>query len=72
MTSYQMALKLHKLPYENGDDLDFEQITVLDQIVCTRRQLNFEMHRNNTSKFGLNTTTNKLNYCGNVLYTVIM
>ena len=57
---YQMALKLHKLVNENEEDLNFEQITVLDQIICTRRQLNFEIHRTNACKIGLNTTANKL------------
>ena len=57
---YQMALKLHKLLNENTDDLDFEQITVIDQLVCTKRQLNFELLQNFRSKIGSNTTANKL------------
>ena len=60
ITTYQLSLKLHKLVNENISDLDFEQITVFDQMVCTRRQLNFEIHRNNKSKIGLNCTANKL------------
>ena len=57
---YQMALKLHKLLNENTDDLNFEQITVLDQSVRTKRQVHFEVYRNCSSKIGINTTANKL------------
>ena len=60
ITSYQIALKLHKLLNENVDDLDFKQITVLDQMVCSRRQLHFEFYSTNISKIGRNTTANKL------------
>ena len=60
ITFYQMALKLHKLVNENLDDLNLEQITVMDQMICSRRQINFEIHRNNTGKIGINTTANKL------------
>ena len=60
ITLYQMALRLHKLVNENLVDLTFEQITVMDQMICTRRQINFEIHRNNTGKIGMNTTANKL------------
>ena len=31
----------------------------LEQIVCTRRQLNFETFKNNAYKIGMNTTGNK-------------
>jgi hypothetical protein len=60
ITLYQMALRLHKLVNENLIGLTFEQITVMDQIICSRRQINFENHRNNTGKIGMNTTANKL------------
>jgi hypothetical protein len=60
ITFYQMALRLHKLVNENLIDLSFEQITVMDQMICSRRQISFEIHRNNTGKIGMNTTANKL------------
>jgi hypothetical protein len=55
-----MALRLHKLVNENLLDLTFEQVTVMDQIICSRRQINFKIHRNNTGKIVMNTTANKL------------
>ena len=59
ITSYQIALKLHKL-MSDLDDISFEQYTVLDGIVCSRRQLTFETYRNNRNKIGMKTTINKL------------
>jgi hypothetical protein len=50
ITLYQMALRLHKIVNENLIDLTFEQITVKDQMICSRRQINFEIHRNNDGK----------------------
>ena len=42
---YQLDIKLFKTLNEQGYDLRFEQVTVLDQIVCTRRQLTFKIYR---------------------------
>ena len=56
----QMALNLHKILSVNDTDLNFETISVMDQIVFTRRQITFKILRNNNSKIGLNTTANKL------------
>ena len=60
ITLYQMSLKLHKLLNEHENQLSFELITIMDQIVCTGRQLNFQIMRNFRTKIGLNTTANKL------------
>ena len=35
-------------------------VTVLDQVICTRRQLVFEIFKSNNYKIEMNTTTNKL------------
>ena len=59
---YQLALNLHKTLNQDPSDLNFEVITVLDQLVCTRRQLKFKIFRNSNSKIGFNTTANKLFY----------
>ena len=59
ITLYQSSLKLHKTLNENLEDLTFEQITVLYQMVCTSRQVNFQVCRTNCFKIGLNTTANK-------------
>ena len=57
---YHLSLKLHKLLNGRENMLSFELVTVMDQMVCTRRQLNFKIMRNFNTKIGLNTTANKL------------
>ena len=55
---YQLSLSLHKLYNVNSCLLDFETVTVIDQMILTSRQINFQILRNNTRKIGLNTTAN--------------
>ena len=43
----------------NEDDCTSEKIRILDRIVCTRRQLNFEIIKDNKGKIGMNSTVNK-------------
>ena len=62
---YQISLKLHKLLSTIDNNLAFEQITVLHQLVCTSRQINYRILRNNNSKIGMNTTANKLYHVNN-------
>ena len=57
MTSYQASLNLHKIL--NEDDCTSEKVRILDRIVCTRRQLNFEIIKDNKGKIGMNSTVNK-------------
>ena len=45
----------------------FEKITVLDQIICTRRQITFQIFKNNSLKIGMNTTANKLYQLSNLI-----
>ena len=59
---YQQALQLHKTINHVDFPQSFEYITVVDQTICTSRQLRFQIFKNNRSKIGLNTTANKL-YC---------
>ena len=56
---YQCSLKLYKTLNDNLKDLNFEQVTVFDQMRCSTRQINFEIERNNNYKIGMNTTSNK-------------
>ena len=56
---YQLAISLHKTLSNCEGDLDFETITLLDQLVCTGRQINFQIHRQCNVKIGFNTTANK-------------
>ena len=57
---YQMALKVHKLLNDHDDVLSFEHLTVMDHIICTRWQINFQILRSFNSKIGMNTYANKL------------
>ena len=48
--SYQLSLQLHKSLSEMYDLCTTEHTSILNNIVCTSRQLNFEILRNNRSK----------------------
>ena len=52
--------------HDNG--LTFEQVTVIEQIICTSRQLDFQILWDNKSKIGLNTTANKLYHVNNLTF----
>ena len=62
---YQLGLNLHKTFNLDECELSFETITVLDQLICTRRQVLFQIFRNSNCKIGFNTTANKLFYLNN-------
>ena len=57
--SYQIALQLHKTVNACYNSITTENICVFEQTVFTRRQLTFEIYRNNNSKIGMNTQANK-------------
>ena len=67
ISHYQLSLKLHKLLNEHDNWLSFEHVTVMDQIVCTGRQTNFQIMRKFNTKIGLNTTANKLYPLNNLI-----
>ena len=54
---FQSALQLHKV--WNRDTLNFESVSMIDQITLTSRQTLFIIFRNNTTRIGMNTTANK-------------
>ena len=60
--NYQIALKLHKFLNKHENVLSFEHVTVMDQIICTSRQLSFQIFKNCNTKIGMNTTANKLHH----------
>ena len=60
ITLYQIAIKLHKSLSEIDNEITFETNTILQRIVCTSRQINFEIFRDNKNKIGMITTSNKL------------
>ena len=64
---YQMSLSLFKIINNNDEDLSFETITVLNQIVCSRRQIKFKIFRDFNTKIGLNTTANKLYHLNDLI-----
>ena len=64
---YQIALRLHKLVNDHSNVLSFEHVTVMDQIICTRRQIKFQILRKFNHKIGLNTTANKFYHLNNLI-----
>ena len=56
---YQIGLSLHKVLNNTDGDLSFDQVMVMDQIVCTSRQLRFQILRKFNSKIGMNVPANK-------------
>ena len=62
---YQQFIWLYRILNFDGPEPSFETITVLDQLICTTRQLNFQIIKNNHRKIGLNTTANKLYHLNN-------
>ena len=57
---YQQAINLHKIINQPNFRNCFEHVTIVDQTVCTSRQLTFKVFRNNSLKIGMNMTANKL------------
>ena len=63
---YQISLNLHKvLNFEYHPT--HEQTTVLEQMLCGRRQLKFEIARDFNGKIGMNTTANKFYYISKLI-----
>ena len=53
-------------PFHNSNcPVNNELATVLDQMICGRRQLRFEIYRDFRGKIGMNTTANKLFFISN-------
>ena len=64
---YQLAISLHNQMNFNDGELSLETISILDQIICLRRQSKFQIYRNNALKIGLNTTSNKLSHLNTLI-----
>ena len=62
---YNQSLQLHKTVNHQDFPGTFEDVTIVDQIICTGRQLKFRIYRNNHLKIGLNTSANKLHCLSN-------
>ena len=59
IASYQLSLLLHKSISELNETCTTEHALLLNNIVCTGRQINFEIIRNNKCKIGMNKLSNK-------------
>ena len=57
--SYQTSLHLYKTMDELYENCTTEHVSLLNNIICTGRQLKFEVVRSNKSKIGMNTLSNK-------------
>ena len=63
----KVSLKLYRTLNEHENDLTFEHITLMDQIICTRRQLRFQVFKKCNLKIGMNTTANKFSHLNNLI-----
>ena len=57
--SYQTSLQLHKTINGIYDHCSSEHAALLSNVICTKRQLKFEIIRSNRSKIGRNTISNR-------------
>ena len=57
--SYQAAIHLHKVTNEMFETCSTEHALLLNNIICPRRQLKFEMFRSNHNNIGMNALSNK-------------
>ena len=55
---YQISINLHKV-INSDKSLSFEQVTILNQIICGRRQIKFEIMREFNGKIGMHMMANK-------------
>ena len=59
---YQIALSLHRLLNSMDEELSLDQVMVMDQAICTSRQLRFQVQRKFNQKVGMNIPINKFYY----------
>ena len=65
--AYQTSLHLHKTISEINENCTSEHVTLLNNIICTGRQLKFEIIRSNRSKIGMNTLGNKFHHISKMI-----
>ena len=56
---YLSSIQFHKTVNETPESFTPDHVALLDNIICTRRQLRFEIFRNNRTKIGMNCLSNK-------------
>ena len=59
---YQIALSLHRLLNSMDEELSLDQVMVMDQAICTSRQLRFQVQRKFNQKVVMNIPVNKFYY----------
>ena len=64
---YQNAISLHKTLNDPNFPSNFEHVTLIDQVICTGRQLGFQILRKNNGKIGINMTANKMYYINDLI-----
>ena len=65
--SYQAAIHLYKVINESFEVCTTEHAHLLDNIICTRRQLKFETFKSNRTKIGTNTLANKFHHLSKLI-----
>ena len=67
---YQISLLLFKTVNETCHVPSGSFTKLMDQIVCTGRQIMFETHRSNKSKIGMNSLSNRLYLLNNKMLII--
>ena len=65
LMKYQIALSLHKMVNIIPDQLSFDQVMLMDQTICTSRQLKYQVMRKFKKKIGMNIPANKFYHINN-------
>ena len=64
---YQISLLLFKTVNENSSTPSRSFVRLMDQAVCSGRQVMFELHRANRTKIGMNSIENKLYHINKII-----
>ena len=63
---YQIAINLHRV-INSESPLNFEKVTLLNQMICCRRQLRFEILRDFNNKIVMSNTASKFYHITNLI-----
>ena len=65
--SYQAAIHLYKVINDSFEECTTEHAHLLNNIICPRRQLKFEIFRSNRTKIGINSLSNRFHHLSKLL-----
>ena len=69
---YTQAINLHKILNHIDFPESIDHVSLIDQTICTSRQLSFQIFKNNKTKIGMNTLANKLHFIsGTVSFSML-